>query len=693
MVKAFFTALIAFLLLTSVMVLMDQTESARYHQQQRGEVINQLGQLRAQLESELNHTLHLTQGLIAYVATHPYFSSRGFRRMARELVADAPHIRNLGLAPNNVLQHIYPLAGNEKAIGLDYKKNRKQWPAVKLAIDARRTIVAGPVNLVQGGRAFIARTPIWTSPSDSDRGSGPYWGLASVVIDINSLLEASGFYEDHGLSLAMRGKDGKGAGGRHFQGDKKIYLHKPVTLEVTLPNGSWQLSGLPVDGWASASPRQAALRILSMVGVLLISLLVFFWSYSQQRYHQQLHDAMLKAEAANQSKSNFLAAMSHEIRTPMNIVLGLSDVILENTRDPETRKNLKQMQTSGNTLLELINNILDLSKMESEKLKPVLKPYDPQQMLQDAMEMYSLVAEEKSITLKMELDGDLPRQVVGDAPRIRQIIVNLTGNALKFTDSGEVELSLKRHATREDTFVYGVRDTGIGIPQDKLDKIFDKFTQGDDGVARRYGGSGLGLAISKRLAESLGGDLQVSSRQGEGSFFSLTLTQSTELDLDEVTESLRASRTALLQQERKSKLEKRQIRGRPIRILLAEDMPDNQRLMQIFLKDPTYHLEIVENGQQALEHVQRHPYDIVLMDMQMPIMDGYTATQAIRQWEECEQEGNSHPAPPLIILALTAHALGGDQDKSLDAGCDEHLTKPIKKVALRECISRYCQVV
>ncbi|MBF0415556.1 MAG: response regulator [Magnetococcales bacterium] len=385
----------------------------------------------------------------------------------------------------------------------------------------------------------------------------------------------------------------------------------------------------------------------------------------RKQLDEQLQRAMVLADKANSEKSRFLASMSHEIRTPMNVVLGMAELLLETSLTAEQQRYAETMQSSGKALLGVINDILDFSRIESGKILLSDVAYAPRQIVEETVQLMYLSAANKDIALRSYVAANIPDRVMGDDARVRQVLINLVSNAIKFTQKGWVEVSLTLSPENPQMLAFSVTDTGIGIDLDLHKKIFEHFVQGDVGITRRYGGTGLGLAISRGLVELMGGRIAVTSGVGRGSVFSFALP------LRQVAPTLGAGSVSSISSEAVAK---------PLRVLLAEDTEENRILFEAFLAKTPYHLVMVNDGLEALSQIKQHPFDVVIMDVQMPKMDGYTATREIRQWER--DLGRS----PIPIIALSAHAMEGEEIRSREAGCTRYLAKPVRKKVLLEAL-------
>ena len=410
-----------------------------------------------------------------------------------------------------------------------------------------------------------------------------------------------------------------------------------------------------------------------------------------------LKEAQAQAESANRSKSEFLANMSHEIRTPMTAILGYADILADGCdQGLSTESSVEFIETikrNGEHLLAIINDVLDISKIEADKMTAEIITCSPTRIVDDVVELMKVKSTAKGLQLETQFD-DVPEMILTDPTRLRQILVNLVGNAIKFTEIGSVKIAVHRVPGHSELLCFDVIDTGIGLTEKQIGKLFQAFEQADTSMTRKFGGTGLGLRISKRLAQILGGDITVQGKERVGCVFSATVATGSldgvefiSHDPADVAHSKHSEANSASTSAVSTKPPTQSLAG--IRVLLAEDGPDNQRLIAFHLRKAGAEVEIVENGKMAIERLTSDqtldgelntipPVDIVLMDMQMPELDGYQATEILRR-KGCE----------LPILALTAHAMDIDLDKCIRSGCNIRLTKPIEKLALLEACAHW----
>jgi len=703
-------ASLTFAIALAVTWVIDRSEQQRFQEQNRADVLNQLSATRARLEGKLNQRLFLSRGLVAYISTlNPDIDREKFDNLSKVIVAQQAGIRAVALYKNTVVTYMYPLAGWEKAIGFDPMTIPAEREAIKRAIKTKKSIFAGPIDLVPTGVGFISRTPIFLTPPNAEAESGRFWGMVGIIIDRDTLFQEAGLIDpDANLQYAIRGKDGLGAAGEVFFGDAKIFQQQPVTSEVTLPNGAWQLAAVPVRGWPKSAPISQWFwlggGLLAMLAGGLVLILVSAPAQLRKAVQRataalrESEEALLQANADLQRfdklKDEFLANTSHELRTPLNGIIGIAESLMDGVTGSlpkETRFNLSLIVSSGRRLANLVNDILDFSKLKHETIELQLKPVEMRSLAEVVLTLCRPLIGQKNLQLINSISPDLPA-VSADENRVQQILHNLVGNALKFTDSGTVEITAEVRGERSNSqLAISVCDTGIGIPEDKRDRIFESFEQADGTTARQYGGTGLGLAITKTLVELHGGRIDVESTVGVGSRFTFTLPVSEGLQVGRLkVESSQELNVGRLKVESSQELNVESSQGlnvessqqpanlqpvtpdaSTINILIVDDEPVNRQVFANYLSLQNYDITQASNGLEALALLESgFKPDLILLDVMMPRLTGYEVTRKIREtWQANE----------LPILLLSAKNQVSDLVVGLEVGANDYLTKPISK--------------
>ncbi|MBY6194600.1 response regulator [Marinobacter hydrocarbonoclasticus] len=784
------------------------------HLKRQTEISDRLFNIRGRLETELNARLHLTHGLAGLVRASSDNINRGsFLAFANNLGASLSGIRSLQLAPDGVVQFLWPEATKSPALGHDLLADPNRKAIAEKAIATGDMWIAGPLELIQGGTALIGRLPVFLphKVSASRSGTGPFWGFATVLIDLDSLLNTIHFHRlSENYNVAIRGLNGLGPNGDIFVGSPKVFDGNHLAASVSLPAGSWQI-GITVPPPPSLSTISVANWVLLVSVSLVISALLYLLLRLPSRYlravsqakralaktNARFRDAIealpegfaifdevdrlvncnqkyrdffaqenrpislgisfedmfresinaglyelpddrsggydqffadrlshhrdpspeglelklanqrwlravesripsggtviaysdvtelkkkehelaaekLRAESANEGKTAFLATVSHELRTPLNAILGMLNLLqLSGRLGPKDQEYIDLTHDSAEHLLHLLNELLDLSKMEANKLVFEQSAFNVARVARKTLKLCQSKAEQANITLIEHIDPECEVLALGDVGRLQQILLNLLSNGIKFTDEGSVTLTVTREKPtgKGYQFRFRVEDTGIGFSDSQAATLFQPFMQLDSTASRKHEGTGLGLAICKRLTEFMGGEISAKGKPGAGATFEFTIpfeTSGPEIPNESNDDS---------QEEPDSDLP-----DKPVRVLIAEDSPANQIVFKAMLENTGYYADIVGNGVEAVRAAKDFDYDIILMDIFMPEMDGIEATQLIRR---------SFATKNTPIIALTANAMPGDQDRFLEAGMDDYLAKPLNKSTLVKMLRKY----
>ena len=641
----------------------ERAETQRHRQEAKVDVRDRLSSIRDRIEGALTKPLHLAHGLRTHVSSNPDIDQIEFEGMAELLISQHTGILSLSLVKDSEISHIYPVDENEAVQDKHLLKLPEQDDAVERAVQTRDAWLTGPVDLPQGGTAFINRAPIFEASPGAPPESGRYWGLVSIVIDGRKVhQEIAQHEEDAGIELAIREKSRPDAEGDTFYGSDSIHQRDPIYLEIKLARGSWQLAAVPDGGWPKRAPSSWILQLGGVVLALLSGLLVFQVLRLNIRYRQ----ARQVAIDASRAKSVFLANMSHELRTPMNAIIGMTELVLDSELTDSQRKYLEMVQQSGDSLLTLINDILDFSKIEAGKLDLEELTFSLQERVGDVMKSLALRAHGEGLELACRIHPDTPDALVGDPARLGQVIVNLVGNAIKFTDRGEVvaEVLAESQTDHEAVLHFSVSDTGVGISEDKLASMFEAFTQADISTTREYGGTGLGLAICKRLVELMDGRIWAESKVGEGSTFHFSARF-----------KLATSKPAGF-----ARIEPEFVQG--IRVLIVDDHATNRLILEEMARNWGMLPTAASSAREALDAMRLaqqagEPYRLLLSDVNMPEADGITLTEWIRQDSELADT---------TVIVLTSGARLEDLNRCEELGVAAHLMKPVKQSELLDAI-------
>lgn len=627
------------------------------------------------IEAQINKYLSKSDLLKQIIESGSTISDENFTELSGFMMADDDVIDVIELAKGGTVSSVYPLSGNEEAMGLDMFTDPDRKTSATIAKDSGEYTIAGPFQLVQGGEGALLFDPVYVK---GENGQEEFWGFTILVIDWEKFideveLEEASYYYQVWKKNPVTGKKLTIA-----QCEKPV-LDNALEVACEVPNDTWYFEICPKEGWYSKSQ----IWLNRLLGALLAVLIaILYWqrgmrSYKEARYAEEIKKSAEEAKAANTAKTGFLSRMSHDIRTPLNGIVGLLKIDAKHPEDREqVDKNREKMLIAANHLLALINDVLQMSKLESGEMVLAHDVVNLNELSQDILTIMEQRAAEAGVNIEYDRTSDKVEfpYVYASALHVRQLFLNVYGNCVKYNQiGGKVKIRLENLGLKDGIVTYRwiISDTGRGMSQEFLKHIFEPFAQEHTDARSVYNGTGLGMAIVNTLVHKMNGTIEVSSIEGKGSTFIITLPFEVTQEKKKV-ESLPAEETP-------------SISG--LNLLLAEDNELNAEIAEVLLKDEGAHITLVKDGQQAVGAFARSEpgtFDAILMDIMMPNMDGHQATKAIRALGIERLDAVRIP-----IIALSANAFIDDIQESLDSGMNDHISKPINMEELIDTITKY----
>ena len=617
----------------------------------------------SRIEVQLNRYLAESDLVKKSIEEGLTISDKQFATLSRLMQDEDDIIKVHEIAKDGIVSQIYPMEGNEDVIGLNMIENPERKKEARLARDSGEYTIAGPFELVQGGNGVLLFDPVYRT---DDKGCKKFWGFSILVMDWQKFikkmeldqLENAGYH----YQIWKKGTD-----------DEKIViaqcdnLQETDTLEVacTVPNDTWYFEIVPENGWVTMTQKLWGLFISVLTAFIVM---IIYLQFKMRRYRDALHEkelekAVLEAKNANEAKTRFLFNMSHDIRTPMNAIIGFSELLEKHIDEKDKAIDyLGKIKSSSNFLLSLINYVLEMARIESGKLALKKEVGCVTELIESLTDVFEPGVKKKFITYSCEIDIQ-HKYVIGDETKVREIFINIIGNSVKYTpEGGKISVSVKEEPFEKENYIAYriiVEDNGIGMSKEYLPHIFEEFSREHTSTESKVTGTGLGLPIVKSLIDMMGGTIEVESQLGCGTKMNVVLP----FEL--------ASEKQILEEKQKEKEKiSDSILGK--RVLLAEDNELNAEIAMTVLKENGLKAERAANGKQCMEMLKKMPedyYDMILMDIQMPEMDGYEATKRIRNLDDARAD--------IPIVAMTANAFEEDRQKALESGMNAHVSKPV----------------
>ena len=616
------------------------------------------------IRSQLNRYLDVSEFFQNIIGSGHQMDSKEFQALSQMISDDSQIIKVIEQAPDGVVKDIYPLKGNEAAFGIDMLNNPARKHEANLAMKSGQYTIAGPYELNQGGLGSLLFEPIYITDKSGEKS---FWGFSILVLDWNRFLEELELDKltDASYCYQMWKKDGN-SGKKTIIAQGGDAIHKgAVQISCKVPNDTWYFEIIPHTGWVTV--KQQALVFLVAVSIaVLATAICYLMLHRKQReklYTEEIRKSAEKARKANEAKTRFLFNMSHDIRTPMNAIVGFSGLLEKSIHDEKKSLDyIKKIRVSSDILLTIINQVLEMARIESGKITLNPESVNIREMVEAMNTVFESSLTKKSLEYQCSLNV-VHDQILCDKTKMEEIILNVVSNSIKYTNPhGKITVFIDELDSEDEknaNYKVVVEDNGIGMSQDYLPHIFEEFSREHTSTETRVAGTGLGLPIVKSLVDRMGGTIEVESEEGKGTRFIMKFSFPVSLE-NQVREKEKQNIPDITE-----KLEGK-------RILLAEDNELNAEIAETVLVEAGIEVKRVEDGLQCIEELKKMPenyYDVILMDVQMPNMDGYTATQRIRDLDDSRAE--------IPIIAMTANAYDEDRRKAQEAGMDGFLAKPL----------------